>query len=400
MLCDRPTTKAGGRAAADSGIAMPFACAVGPGSKYEALGLNPSREQRAAKLASDNKLRPRDTNDFLSKHKQWLSRLNQQRRARADEDQSAVSMAIEKTKKFKEYATKLRANIRDAKDQHADGFLSQEALEEHTVNSIGPGKSSKGGSQAGGGGGGGKKGKNKPLWALTEAGVEDAEDDELEKLLNFASDLDYDKYVEDYEVRNALAAVKNRISELAQGKARIMRSESGEGGGAEGGEIDLDQSGDWKKAFVAGWNGSGDDEGRLGTARSDRSAASHASARSVRSHRSGMGDMDDDNISVADSRVSDRDVSMEVAEQVLNSSRSMRRVHSSRSIRGILDRKTKARGGGLETVGEDDVNIPTIAPPVNQVYDKEDQGVAGGGNKKKGVLDPSNLPYLHRNPAI
>ena len=43
--------------------------------------------------------------------------------------------------------------------------------------------------------------------------------------------------------------------------------------------------------------------------------------------------------------------------------------------------------------------IPTIAPPVNQVYDKEDQGVAGGGGKKKGV-DPSNLPYLHRNPAI
>ena len=98
MLCDRPTTKAGGRAAADSGMTMPFACAVGPGSKYEALGLNPSREQRAggnsqsllvseypagdrkklmfeslcaAKLASDNKTRPRDNNDFLSKHKQW-----------------------------------------------------------------------------------------------------------------------------------------------------------------------------------------------------------------------------------------------------------------------------------------------------------------------------------------
>lgn len=110
--------------------------------------------------------------------------------------------------------------------------------------------------------------------------------------------------------------------------------------------------------------------------------------------------MEDDNVSVADSRMSDREVSMDVAEQVLSSSRSMRRVHSSRSIRGILDRKTKgARGGGLATVGEEDVNIPTIAPPVNQVYDKEDQGVAGGGGKKKG-LDPSNLPYLHRNPAI
>ena len=398
MLCDRPTTKAGGRAAADSGMTMPFACAVGPGSKYEALGLNPSREQRAAKLASDNKTRPRDTNDFLSKHKQWLARLNQQRRQRAEEDQQAVHIAIEKTKKFKEYSTKLRANIRDAKDQHAEGYLSQEALEEHTVNSMGSRQSSKPASQ----GGGGKKGKSKPLWALTEAGVEDAEDEELDQLLNFANNLDYDKYVEDYEVRNALAAVKDRISELAQGKSRVKRTPGAGEGDDEGGDgIDLDQSGeDWKKAFVAGWNGSGDDDGRLGTARSDRSAASHVSARSMRSNRSGgMGDMDDDNVSVADSVRSDRDVSMEVAEQVLNTSRSMRRVHSSRSIRGILDRKSKARGGVLETVGEDDVHIPTIAPPVNQVYDKEDQGVAGGGSKKKG-LDPSNLPYLHRNPAI
>ena len=396
MLCDRPATKAGGRAVADSGMAMPFACAVGPGSKYEALGLNPSREQRAAKLASDNKTRPRDTNDFLSKHKQWLSRLNQQRRQRVEEDQQAVQVAIEKTKKFKEYATKLRANIREAKDQHAEGYLSQEALEDHTAKSMGSGKSSKLPTQSGA-----KKGKTKPMWAMTEEGLEDAEDEELDQLLNFANNLDYDKYVEDYEVRNALAAVKNRIAELAQGKTRPKRTPGA--GGEEGqgeGEIDLDQAGeDWKKAFVSGWNGSGDDDGRLGTARSDRSAASHMSARSVRSHRSGMGDMEDDNISVADSVRSDRDVSMEVAEQVLNSSRSMRKVHSTRSIRGILDRKAKARGGGLEPVDEEEYKIPTIAPPVNQVYDKEDQGIAGGGGKKKGV-DPSNLPYLHRNPAI
>jgi len=68
-------------------------------------------------------------------------------------------------------------------------------------------------------------------------------------------------------------------------------------------------------------------------------------------------------------------------------------------VAGILDKKKKVRAA-LETVGEDEVAaIPTIAPPVNQVYDKEDQGVAGGGAKKKGI-DPSNLPYLHRNPAI
>ena len=74
-----------------------------------------------------------------------------------------------------------------------------------------------------------------------------------------------------------------------------MRSGRGEGEGGGGGDIDLDESGeDWKKAFVAGWNGSeggggggggDDDDGRLGTARSDRSAVSHVSARSARSNR-------------------------------------------------------------------------------------------------------------------
>ena len=92
---------------------MPFAAAVGPGSKYEALGLNPSREHRAAKLASDNRTKPRDNNDFMSKHRRWLAELNKQRKRKQDEDGQAVMMAVEKTRKFKEYASRLRANIRE-----------------------------------------------------------------------------------------------------------------------------------------------------------------------------------------------------------------------------------------------------------------------------------------------
>jgi hypothetical protein len=113
---------------------MPFACAVGPGSKYEALGLNPSREQRAAKLASDNRTRPRDTNDFLTKHRKWLSELNKERRRKVEEDKEAVNMAVEKTKKFKEYAAKLRQNIRQAKAQHDDSnYLSNEGFADADV---------------------------------------------------------------------------------------------------------------------------------------------------------------------------------------------------------------------------------------------------------------------------
>ena len=53
------------------------------------------------------------------------------------------------------------------------------------------------------------------------------------------------------QVRNALAAVKDRISELAQRAPRPAREPS-EGGA---GSVDLDGAGeDWKRAFMEGWN--------------------------------------------------------------------------------------------------------------------------------------------------
>ena len=133
MLCDRPTTKFGAKAAGD-GQQMPFSCAIGPGSKYEALGLNPSKEQRAIKMASEGKTRPRDNNDYMTRHKQWLSSLNKQRHMKTMEDEAAVQHAIEKTKRFRDYAAKLRANIRKAKEEHTE-ILSENAVGNHTKDS-------------------------------------------------------------------------------------------------------------------------------------------------------------------------------------------------------------------------------------------------------------------------
>ena len=95
---------------------------------------------------------------------------------------------------------------------------------------------------------------------------------------------------------------------------------------------------------------------------------------------------------------------MDVAQEVLATSRDMRKVHSSRSIRGILEKKKAAAARKkLGDINEDTVALlpASHAPPVTQVYYAEDQGVANGGNNGgRKDLDPSNLPYLHRNPAI
>jgi len=47
----------------------------------------------------------------------------------------------------------------------------------------------------------GKKGPQRPAWAQTEKQQEEAKEAEIDELLEFAYELDYEKYMEDYEVR-------------------------------------------------------------------------------------------------------------------------------------------------------------------------------------------------------
>jgi hypothetical protein len=45
---------------------------------------------------------------------------------------------------------------------------------------------------------------------------EEEKDQEIDDLLEFAYDLDYEKYMEDYDVRQALAIIKDRVNEIKQ----------------------------------------------------------------------------------------------------------------------------------------------------------------------------------------
>ena len=60
----------------------------------------------------------------------------------------------------------------------------------------------------------GKKAGARPAWANTEAQMEEAKEAEIDELLEFAYELDYEKYMEDYEVRQALAIIKDRVNEI------------------------------------------------------------------------------------------------------------------------------------------------------------------------------------------
>lgn len=54
----------------------------------------------------------------------------------------------------------------------------------------------------------------KPAWAVTEKQTEDAKEAEIDDLLEFAYELDYEKFMEDEEVRIALGAIKSRVDKM------------------------------------------------------------------------------------------------------------------------------------------------------------------------------------------
>merc|ERR1719198_548522 len=64
----------------------------------------------------------------------------------------------------------------------------------------------------------GKTGKSrsgkKPLWAMTEEEKEGAEDDEAAALIDFAENLDFEKYLGDAEFRQCLQVVQDRAKRI------------------------------------------------------------------------------------------------------------------------------------------------------------------------------------------
>ena len=92
---------------------------------------------------------------------------------------------------------------------------------------------------------------SKPKWALTEEKADLVEDDEADELVDFANNLDYDAYIDDLEVRQALSVIRERIDTE---KAMAAVAEAAE-------EADLaveEAGGDWREAFLSNWNDDGD----------------------------------------------------------------------------------------------------------------------------------------------
>lgn len=72
-------------------------------------------------------------------------------------------------------------------------------------------------------------GNKKPKWAMTEKQADEVKEQEVDDLVDFAYQLDYEKYIEDFEVRQAINVLKERVQELKK-------------------------DGKWKENFAEKWN--------------------------------------------------------------------------------------------------------------------------------------------------
>jgi hypothetical protein len=352
MLCTRP----------NENIAVsketPFISRVDPKAQ---LGINPVRKVKA--IAQRKRANP-----ILSRHRQWLESFKERMREKRTIQELQAEQDKEKFKRIREKAevNKSRAQ-EDAAEYSPNAIRVQDYVQQEQPS---PTREEKPKQK--------KKDQSlKPKWAYTEQQVKDEEEQDVDDLLDFTNNLDYDKYLNDLEVKHMVLALKKRIDEIKH-----------------------KEDDDWKKKIVDEWN---NERQALNTNKVDLNLDARSDTRSVASEsKSVASERSQKHIQDLKAKMTAKDkewetmstttkknaVTMEeriakhVADEILRNNTEFRHFHSNASVRRILEKE--AQRHLEETRG---IRAPEIA--TNKEY-----------FSRKDVTDPNNLPYLHRNPAI
>lgn len=162
-----------------------------------------------------------DPNSILLKHKRFIRGLEEQKQRERQDNELTQQEQDQKKKQFKDQAANQRKKIKTLKQEDVinqndsaepAGYeplpkarLTEENLKKNDVLSEKKAESIKSSAK-------GKK--QKPAWAKSEKEQEEAKENEIDELLEFAYELDYEKYMDDFEVRQAIAIIKDRVLEI------------------------------------------------------------------------------------------------------------------------------------------------------------------------------------------
>jgi hypothetical protein len=379
MLCTRPNE--------NIGVAKerPFVSRVDP---KDQLGVNPVKRVH-------NHVHKRKANPALSRHRQWLEDFKMKMREKRSEEEYRNRQDKEKFERIREYASVNRGKSQEAIEETQNVYEIESPVKPKTSQAvrrnevtiaenaqqeqISPArkqedKPTKPALK--------KKEKDlKPKWAYTEKQVEDEEEGDLDDLLAFTNNLDYDKYINDLEVKGMVAALKKRIDELNNQN---------------------DEEDDWKKKIVDAWNKEErksvqpskvnlDWETRSDNrsmASDSKSVASERTQKSIQDLKTKLENKERKEWDTLTTSTKKNVTSIEerlakhVADEILRNNTEFRHFHSNNSVRKILEKEA-------QKMMEENKGLKGPEIVSNKEY-----------FSRKDVRDPNNLPYLHRNPAI
>lgn len=386
MLCNRPSDDSGGQGHGGDGPA-PFR-SMAPTGVGEQLGLTPCRNFEPT-------VKKRGPSAALRRHVKWLKELQVQMKEERDQVEAEDLDADEREKRLKAAFHKHRDGVREMMRQRDEDDAAEEKAEmERRYQERLRKKEEKEATKAA------KLAKErgedvkdktskstKPLWAMTEAEKEVHEEMEADDLINFAEGLDYDKFINDIDFRQALGVVKDRAGKLQK-------------------EQDA-----FKDALLRDFNSMADDEERSTSAGGSPrrledgldgqsllgsecrgSDYGGASRRSAGRDRYGEGDWDGSTNCGDDRPPIDREAKA-LAERIIESNSNIRAVHSKDSVAKIVAKQRQAveelpadLNDAMRREGPAPVPVITTSADTQNLLYKQ--------------VDPSTLPYLYRSPAI
>ena len=231
--------------------------------------------------------------------------------------------------------------------------------------------------------------------------MEALEEEEADDLLSFAQNLNIDEYLDDYEVRAALEAVQARVQSMKMETERKERAERAEREREreEGEEYEGKYDNEVPRFSVPEPEDMDDEQNlTLGM------GGGAAKFREFPKKNKGMGKLTKDTLAALSNHGGDIDEqkdfetrSVRSAQSVLSDVKSLRGIHSARSLAALAKQTAREMGmgeggnGRMPTIQESKKNY---APPKIVIVD-DTKGLRDEIKKQ-----PGQLPYMHRNPAV
>jgi hypothetical protein len=352
----------------------PFLSAVSA-TQGDTLGITPCKTY-------DQTVKKRGPSAVLRRHVRWLKELQEQmKEERGQVDQEEAEDAARKHK-MKEQFEAQREDVRRMMQDRAKEWIDPARDPEKHKRILEANAKKKA-----------EKMRSKPLWAMTQEEKETFEDEEVDSLINFAENLDFEKYVGDLDFREGLDALKDRAGRLARVQSdfkdslvRDFNTKVGddleERSTSAGGDLDIEDG--LEGASILG-------DLRAGSEGGERRGRSMGEDRY---NRDGRPDWDS-STSCGDDAYQEMNREIKgAAEAVLESAPQLKAIHSKESVQRIIEktRKNLAEQPPMDIIDAMARDGPAPVPVITTSSDTQ--------ARLHKPVDPSQLPYLYRSPAV